>query len=174
MKIPTSSPWSEPQITGSFAPATTLLETGVDAIWGLCKGPPSWKQYTPTQIAIQLSMIVEITSFAPVVAFRTPAIPAQTAPAAAAATIANAMWSTDGIPTKDEPIQTAMIHPTVYWPWPPMLNMPARNANATARPTRSNDVALSSVCWRLPAAVARSPPLTQGNSQFRPVPLKID
>ena len=119
-------------------------------------------------------MIVEITSLAPVVAFRTPAIPAHAAPAAAAATIANTMWSTDGIPLNEEPTHTATIPPTVYWPWPPMLNMPARNANATARPTRISGVAWSSVCWRLPAAVARSDPLTHGNSQFRPVPLKID
>ena len=46
MKIPTSSPWSVelPQKTGSFAPATTLLDTGVDARCGFCSGPPSWKQ----------------------------------------------------------------------------------------------------------------------------------
>ena len=84
------------------------------------------------------------------------------------------MWSSGGIPANEEPIQTAMIPPTVYCPWPPMLNMPARNANATARPTRSNDVACSSVCWRLPAAVARSDPVTHGNTQLRPVPLKIE
>ena len=119
-------------------------------------------------------MIVEITSLAPVAAFRTPAIPAHAAPAAAAATIAKRMWSSAGIPEKEEPTQTAMIAPTVYWPWPPMLNRPARNANATARPTRTNGVAWRSVCWRLPAAVARSDPLTHGNSQLRPVPLKID
>ena len=48
MKIPTSSPWSVvlPQNTGSFAPATTLLDTGVVDSCGLCvcSGPPSWKQ----------------------------------------------------------------------------------------------------------------------------------
>ncbi len=125
-------------------------------------------------MAIQLSMIVEITSLAPVVAFRTPAIPAHAPPARAAATIANRMWSTGSIPANEEPTQTATIPPTVYWPWPPMLNMPARNANATARPAGSRDVALMSVCWRLPAAVARSDPPTQGKSQLRPVPLKID
>ena len=95
-------------------------------------------------------MIVEITSLAPVVAFRTPAIPAHTAPARAAATIANMTCSTGGIPANDEPTQTATIAPTVYWPWPPMLNMPARNANATARPARISAVAWISVCWRLP------------------------
>ena len=50
-------------------------------------GPPSPTRYVPTQIAIQLSMIVVITSWAPTVAFRKPAIPAQIAPASVAATI---------------------------------------------------------------------------------------
>jgi hypothetical protein len=40
------------------------------------------------------------------------------------------------MPANDEPIQTAMIAPTRYWPWPPMLNIPQRNANATASPVR--------------------------------------
>ena len=47
----------------------------------LTNGPCRPKKYVPIQIAIQLSMIVEITSCAPVVAFRKPAIPPQTAPA---------------------------------------------------------------------------------------------
>ena len=42
--------------------------------------------------------------------------------------------------------------PTRYWPWPPMLNMPQRNANATARPVRISGVVMSSVCWKLSAA----------------------
>ena len=56
-------------------------------------------------------MIVEITSLAPVAAFRRPAIPAHKPPATAAATIANMMWSTAGIPANEEPIQTATIAP---------------------------------------------------------------
>ena len=48
-------------------------------------GPPAPKNHSPTQIAIQLSMIVVITSWAPTVAFRKPAIPAQAAPARVAA-----------------------------------------------------------------------------------------
>ena len=101
-------------------------------------------------------------------------MPAQAAPASPAATIAIAMCSTGGMPENDEPIQTAVIPPTVYWPWPPMLNRPARNANATARPTRISGVVEISVCWRLNAAVvARAAPVTHGNSHCRPVPLKI-
>ena len=119
-------------------------------------------------------MIVEITSLAPVTAFSTPAIPPHSAPASAAAMTATAMCSTDGMWANDEPTHTAAIPPTVYWPWPPMLNMPARKANATASPTRISGVAWISVCCRLSAAVARSAPPTHGNSQLSPVPLKIE
>ena len=62
----------------------------------------------PTQIAIQLSMIVEITSCAPTVAFRKPAMPAQTAPASVAATIADQdVRAASPCPTHEEPIQIA-------------------------------------------------------------------
>ena len=56
----------------------------------------------------------------------------------------------------------------MYWPWPPMLNRPQRNANATARPVRISGVVWISVCWRLSAAIVRSSALIHGNSQFRP------
>jgi hypothetical protein len=36
-----------------------------------------------------------------------------------------------------------------YWPWPPMLNMPQRNAKATARPQRISVVVCRRVCERL-------------------------
>ena len=55
-------------------------------------------------------------------------------------------------PENDEPSQTAKYEPTRYWPWPPMLNRPQRNANATARPVRMIGVVRSSVCCRLSAA----------------------
>jgi hypothetical protein len=54
-----------------------------------------------------------------------------------------------------------------------MLNRPARNANATASPVRISGVVRISVCWRFSAAVARSSPVTHGNSHWRPVPSKI-
>ena len=61
------------------------FEIGSVAFSLFCSGPPEPKRYEPTQIAIQLSMIVVITSWAPTVALRKPAIPAQIAPASVAA-----------------------------------------------------------------------------------------
>src|SRR5215218_10841422 len=107
-----------PQNTGSLADPVTSLEIGTDGVSGFCSGPPSPNSQTPTQIAIQLSMIVEITSLAPTVAFSTPAIPAHAAPAAQARTITSRTCSTWGIPLNFEPNQTATIEPTRYWPWP--------------------------------------------------------
>jgi hypothetical protein len=110
---------------------------------------------------------------APTVAFRKPAMPAQNAPARQAATMASTTCKSAGMPANDEPTQIAAIDPTMYCPWPPMLNRPARKANATARPTRMNGVVRISVCCRLSAAVARSSPLTHGKTHCRPVPSKI-
>ena len=101
---------------------------------------------------IQLSMIVEITSWVPTVAFRIPAMPASRAPASTPATTASRMWTRPGRPGSSEPTQTPMIAPARYWPWPPMLNMPQRNAKATASPVRTSGTKLISVCWRLYAA----------------------
>ncbi len=56
------------------------------------------EEIQPDVVAIQLSMIVEITSCAPTVALRIPAIPAQAAPASAAATTANVMCTKRFIP----------------------------------------------------------------------------
>ena len=79
----------------------------------------------------------------------------------------------------------------MYWPWPPMLNRPQRNANATARPVNTSGTAISSVCCRLYAASDSASLTFQGNqtvaslkgspisyeptwkNQLRPVPLKI-
>ena len=73
----------------------------------LTNGPWRPKKYVPVQMAIQLSMIVEITSCAPVVAFRKPAIPPQTAPAAIAATTQRKMCSAPGMLLHVEPMITA-------------------------------------------------------------------
>ena len=64
------------------------------------------------------------------------------------------MWRNGFNPANDEPIQTARIAPTRYWPWPPMLNRPQRKANATASPARISGVVAISVCWRLNAAIS--------------------
>ncbi len=118
-------------------------------------------------------MIVVITSCAPVVALRKPAIPAHAPPASVAITTVRRMWSQPVSPAKLEPTHTVMYAPTRYWPWPPMLNIPQRNAKATARPVRISGVVMISVCWRLIAAFARSSPVTHGKNQLSPVPLKI-
>jgi len=142
MKIPVWRPWSSgsPQRIGSFALSTMSFEIGTEDCASFWSGPPSPKRNDPIQIAIQLSMIVEITSCAPTVALRNPAIPAQTAPASVATTIASVMCSKGFIPSNDEPIHTAQMAPTMYCPCPPMLKSPQRKANATARPTRMNVV----------------------------------
>src|SRR4029079_11076939 len=98
--------------------------------------PPRLNRYEPTQIAIQLSMIVVITSLVPANAFSAPAIAAHAAPAAHAPASAKTMWTKPAIPLTEVPIQTATNEPTRYWPWPPMLNRAQRHANATASPTR--------------------------------------
>ena len=118
-------------------------------------------------------MIVEITSLAPVVALRKPAIPAQNAPARTAASIEIRTCGRAGMPANEEPTHTAAIEPMMYWPLPPMLNSPARNANATARPVRISGVVMISVCCRLSAAMTRSSPVVHGNSHWRPVPRQI-
>ncbi len=101
-------------------------------------------------------MIVVITSWAPTVAFRKPAMPAQTAPASAASTIARRMCRPEAMFTNEAPIQVETSAPTMYWPCPPMLNRPHLKANETASPVRIRVVVTIRVCWRLKAASARS------------------
>src|SRR6476646_8736450 len=129
MKMPIERPCrsARPQKTGSFAPSAMSFEIGTETSLP-CSGPPCPKRYDPTQIAIQLSMIVEITSCAPTVALRSPAIPAYAAPASAPTT-RQSVTCTNGFRLEtDEPNQTAKIVPAKYCPCPPMLNMPQRNA----------------------------------------------
>src|SRR5438270_12635261 len=91
-------------------------------------------------------------------------------------------------PENDEPTQTAKIVPAKYWPWPPMLNMPQRNANATASAVRMIGVVSSSVCCRFCAATdavshgnqmccvpkgMRAEWLPTWKNQLSPVPLKM-
>src|SRR5882757_3623206 len=155
MKIPTDSPCRSfrPQNTGNLAPSTMSFEIGIDGCEEFCSGPPCPNRYEPTQIEIQLSMIVEITSCAPTVALRIPAMPAYAAPASAPITSTSGMCTHGLRLLNDVPTQTAKIVPAKYWPWPPMLNMPQRNANATASPVRMIGEVSSSVCWRFCAEI---------------------
>ena len=91
-------------------------------------------------------MIVEITSWVPTVAFSQPAIAAHAPPTSAARTIETMMWSTGFSPVNEVATHTAMIEPTVYWPWAPMLKSPTRNANATDSPVRISGAVATSVC----------------------------
>src|SRR3954468_16989784 len=68
-------------------------------------------------------------------------------------TIVSSTWKNGVMCTNDVPIQIAKYEPTRYWPWPPMLNRPQRNANATASPVRMIGVVRSSVCCRFCAAI---------------------
>ena len=113
-----------------------------------------------------------MTSWAPTVAFRKPAIPAHSAPASVAAPMPISTCGRVDMSANDEPIQIAVKRPTKYWPWPPMLNIPQRNANATARPVRMSVVVRRSVCERLYAAVS-TVSVVGWKNQFRPAPLKM-
>jgi hypothetical protein len=64
------------------------------------------------------------------------------------------------------------IAPTMYWPWPPMLNRPQRKANATARPVRierrRDDQRLLQVdAARLESYVPREPDLASLRQPIR-------
>ena len=100
-------------------------------------------------------------------------MPAQTAPHERRDAAPGRCAGAGSCPANEEPTQTRRSRPTMYWPWPPMLNRPQRNANATASPVRMSVVVRISVCCRLNAASCARAPLTHGNSQLRPAPLKI-
>ena len=127
---------------------------------------------TPTQITIQLSMIVVITSWAPTVALRKPAIPASQRPGEHRGDDRTRMSvSSSGRSTRlasSVATRPRRSSPTRYWPWPPMLNSPQRKANATARPVRTSGVpAASSVCWRFVAAATRGRRCSTGTRRAR-------
>ena len=76
-------------------------------------------------------------------------MPAHAAPARVAPMIAIRTCGSVLMPAKLTPSQFATIRPTKYWPWPPMLNIPQRKANATASPVRMSVVDWRSVWERL-------------------------
>ena len=175
MKKPMCRPCrsASPQKTGSRADLTASPEIGTVGDCVFCSGPPCPKRKLPNQYATQLSMIVVITSCAPTVALRKPAIPAQTAPATAASATPTTTCTPRGSESPQvDPTHTATIRPIAYWPWPPMLKRPQRNANATASPVKISEVDCSSVCCRLyEAMLAES--VVGWKIQFSPAPLKM-
>ena len=86
---------------------------------------------------------------------------------------ASRMCGSGLMPAKSTPSQFATIRPTMYWPWPPMLNIPQRKANATARPVRMSVVVCSSVCERLYAGGRAGVFVVGWKIQFRPAPSKM-
>ena len=133
-----------PQKVGSLPESVTSSD--VDVATSAFSGPPEPRSHWPVQNMIQFSMIVTTTSWAPTVAFRKPAIPASSAPASAAAAMPRTTCGNWVMLANDDPTQTAASEPAMYWPWPPMLNSPQRNANATARPVKISVVVSRRVC----------------------------
>lgn len=89
-------------------------------------------------------MIVRITSCAPVRALMNPTRKPQNAPPTMPAMTASGRWIARGR-WKEKPTQPAAAAPARIWPWPPMLNMPARNDRATPRPATISGMAKFSV-----------------------------
>ena len=121
-------------------------------------------------------------------------MPASAAPASIAPRIETMISSRPGRLTtfgSSVAISTAAIEPERYWPLPPMLKRPQRNANATARPVSTSAVQSSSVCSRFDAACDVMSSVFHGNqtrasvngtpiewlptskNQFSPAPRKI-
>ena len=153
------------------------LEIGsVDVVRGLERPAEAEEVLRRPRYAIQLSMIVVITSCAPTVALRKPAIPAQTAPASvAAATIASRMCAPVAMLTHDEPIQIATYSADE------VLALAADVEHAAAERERDREPGedqrrrdRSSVCAEVVRGRAVRPTSVVGwKSQLRPAPLKI-
>ena len=86
-----------------------------------------------------LSMIVVITSCAPVRALSSPAIPPNIAPPIAPAATASGTCNQPG-PSNAKPTHNEVIPPANIWPVAPMLNNPPLNAIDTARPLSRSGV----------------------------------
>ena len=81
MKMPASRGCSVPQMAGIRAEFAISFDCGTEAC-DPCSGPPSSNRYWPPKMAIQFSMMVEITSCAPTAALSAPAMAPHTAPPA--------------------------------------------------------------------------------------------
>src|SRR5579875_1888153 len=85
-------------------------------------------------------MIVTITSWAPVRAFRMPGMNPPMAPPTAPAITTSGMWMMAGR-CHWNPTYVAAIAPAISCPWPPMLNTPVEKPTATPMPARISGVA---------------------------------
>jgi hypothetical protein len=89
-------------------------------------------------------MIVTMTSWAPVRAFRSPGTKPHSAPPRKPAPTASGRWTNIGSPCRENPTKVATIAPTYSCPSAPMLNRPLRKPRATARPVKMSGVAARS------------------------------
>ena len=123
-----------PQKTGRRAPATTEFETGIDAC-APCSGPPSPNEVRadPHRDPVEHDRRDHLVR-----ADRRLEDPGDAGIGSAERACrrrGRAVTCSHGTRcANDEPSHTAAYTPTRYWPWPPMLNIPQRNAKATARP----------------------------------------
>ena len=91
--------------------------------------------------AIELSMIVVTTSWAPDHAFKAPGIQPHAAPAAIPASRAAVMAIGAGAVARAAPTPAAAVAARRNWPSPPMLKSPALKPIPTASPPRTSGVA---------------------------------
>ena len=128
----------------------------------------------PTQIAIQLSMIVEITSLAPTVAFSRPAMPAHAAPASVASDDREHDVQQLGHVGERGADPHRDVRADEVLALAADVEQPAAEGEGDREPgedqRRREDQRLLQVQRR---DVSRSSPVIHGNNQFSPVPLKI-
>ena len=106
--------------------------------------------------ATWFSMMVVITSWAPVATLSQPGMAPHAPPAPMPAARARGRWIQTGRPSNCTPTQTAPTDPIRNCPAAPMLNRPALMARATDRPVRTNGEVLRTVAAR-PRAVPAEP-----------------
>ncbi len=127
---------------GRRAPATTGAVCTVSAT----KRPRRPRPTTSAE-ATKFSMMVVMTSCAPVLALSAPATAPRSAPAAAAASPAARTASGAGVAAGSEaPMTPQASDATAICPSPPMLKRPPRNATATASPVKTSGVARKTTC----------------------------
>ena len=104
--------------------------------------------------AMELSMIVEMTSCTPRADLSSPAMDPHIAPPRTPATMAITATTTPGADWTAWAEAAAQIAPTMSWPCAPMLNSPTRSGMTTARPHRISGTIFSNVPRR-PSAVPK-------------------